>query len=302
MTFAPAVATVTRFRSDLAAELQGASTHADVSLYWLGQAGFAIRCGGLEGAVVLIDPYLSDALAQKYRGKLFGHARLMQAPVQPSELPRVDLVLCSHGHGDHMDGGTLPGVARQHPRAQFVCPRALRARMRECGAPAAALHTMTGAPSELPLEISGVRVTALPSAHETLEYDADGNSLFLGYIVEMAGIRIYHSGDCAPYSGLTDRLRELAIDVALLPVNGRDAYRAANGVPGNFSLDEAVQLCLDAHIPTLLPHHIGMFHFNTVPFSDVLSTTALLGKTLSPLKVVMPAYGTRYELTSRGGH
>lgn len=297
MSCAPTLAAMTPFRSELTAELQQPIGRANASLFWFGQAGFAICSGGPDKTVILIDPYLSDALAEKYHGKLFAHTRLMQVPVQPTGLPRVDLVLCSHRHGDHMDIGTLPALARQHSTAQFICPRAHRARIMYCGVPPERLQTMTGDPVESPLEIAGVRVTALPSAHETLQYDADGNSLFLGFVVEMAGVRIYHSGDCAPYIGRADRLRGLSIDMALLPVNGRDAYRFANGVPGNFSLDEAVQLCLDARIPTLLAHHIGMFQFNTVPFGDVRSIAARLERSASPLKVFMPAYGARYELT-----
>lgn len=47
-----------------------------------------------------------------------------------------------------------------------------------------------------------------------------------------------------------------------MPVNGRDAARAADGVPGNFHLDEA--LALSAACPFLVPHHFGMFAFNTI--------------------------------------
>lgn len=43
---------------------------------WLGQAGFALRA---EGCRWLVDPYLSDFLAQKYRGSEFPHDRLMAA-------------------------------------------------------------------------------------------------------------------------------------------------------------------------------------------------------------------------------
>jgi L-ascorbate metabolism protein UlaG (beta-lactamase superfamily) len=55
-----------------------------------------------------------------------------------------------------------------------------------------------------------------------------------------------------------------AITLALLPVNGRDLHRAGNGVPGNFTLAEALALCEAAGIPTMIAHHWGMFDFNTV--------------------------------------
>ncbi|HWP68417.1 MAG TPA: hypothetical protein VN437_03870, partial [Rectinemataceae bacterium] len=39
-------------------------------LRWLGQAGFLMETGGIR---ILVDPYLSDSLAEKYRGKQYPH-------------------------------------------------------------------------------------------------------------------------------------------------------------------------------------------------------------------------------------
>jgi L-ascorbate metabolism protein UlaG (beta-lactamase superfamily) len=77
-------------------------------------------------------------------------------------------------------------------------------------------------------------------------------------------LRIYHSGDCVPYPGLADELRRMAVDVAILPVNGRDAQPSAAGIPGNFTFDEAVALCRQAGINAMVACHFGMFDFNTV--------------------------------------
>lgn len=47
-------------------------------------------------------------------------------------------------------------------------------------------------------------------------------------------------------------------------MNGRDAERSGNGVPGTFTLDEAITLCHDAGVPAMIAHHYGLFEFNTV--------------------------------------
>ena len=49
-----------------------------VSLYWLGQAGFVIDA---HGERIVIDPYLSDSLAVKYRNAAFSHERMAPAPL-----------------------------------------------------------------------------------------------------------------------------------------------------------------------------------------------------------------------------
>ena len=107
------------------AEVLAAPPGEALRLCWLGQAGFVIDGGGLRA---VIDPYLSDSLAEKYRGKAFAHRRMMPAPVAPDGIAHVDLVLATHAHTDHLDLGTLPA-----PRAPRCWPRARCAR-RRCSA------------------------------------------------------------------------------------------------------------------------------------------------------------------------
>ncbi|GAA2372915.1 MBL fold metallo-hydrolase [Streptomyces cuspidosporus] len=230
----------------------------EVTLWWLGQAGFALRH---RDRLILIDPYLSDTLAEKYRGKLFPHRRMHPAPVAPEAIRGVTAVLCTHGHTDHMDPGTIRALL-PHNDPRFIVPRAERARALERGVPATRL---TGTNAGERVELDGdITVEPVPAAHEHLEHDANGDHRFLGYVLTIGGLRVYHSGDCVPYEGQPELLRALGADLALLPVNGRDAYRTDNGVPGNFTVREAAELCEAAGIPHLLCHHFGLFDFNTV--------------------------------------
>jgi L-ascorbate metabolism protein UlaG (beta-lactamase superfamily) len=233
---------------------------AGVEIFWLGQAGFVLRSE--HGGCVLIDAYLSDHLRAKYAGTVFEHIRLQDAPVTPAGLPSLDAVLCSHQHSDHMDPVALPLISAASPAAPLVVPAASAGRYAEIGLPE---DRMLAADAGDVLDLApGVRAFVVPSAHEELEYDDRGRCRWLGYVIEIGGVRIYHSGDCAPYPGQADRLAELSADIALLPVNGRDARRRAHGVPGNFHPAEAVALCHDAGIPVMIGHHYGMFAFNTV--------------------------------------
>lgn len=233
-----------------------AGTEDDVVLWWLGQAGFAIRH---RETLLFIDPYLSDVLADKYRGQLFPHTRMQPPPVNPSDVTGLTAVLCTHGHTDHMDLGAIPYLqSRSDPL--FVVPRSEATKGVGRGIPPARLVGIDAGES---FEAPGYRVTALPAAHEELTEDAHGQNLFLGYVIEIGGARIYHSGDCAPYPGQRELVAALDVDLALLPVNGRDAHRKSNGVPGNLTLDEGLALVRAAGIPKLVCHHWGMFAFNT---------------------------------------
>jgi L-ascorbate metabolism protein UlaG (beta-lactamase superfamily) len=217
------------------------------------------------GGALLIDPYLSDSLASKYAGTRYPHRRLHPVPVPPERLHGVDLVLHTHAHTDHLDPLTVAALLTNNaPR--FASPRARREVALSRGIPPDLLVSVTAGDAFV---LAGAEVQVVPAAHEELTVDDAGNHVFVGYVVEVAGVRVYHSGDCAPYPGQAELLASLDIDVALLPVNGRDPERLANGVPGNFTLQEAVRLCHEADIPELVCHHIGLFDFNTVPPADL---------------------------------
>lgn len=233
-----------------------AGAEGEVVLWWLGQAGFAVRH---EDTLLMIDPYLSDVLADKYRGRIFPHERMQPPPVNPSDVEGLDAVLCTHGHTDHMDLGSIPYLQTSSDPL-FVVPRSEAVKAVSRGIPASRL---LGVDDGETFSTRGYRITALPAAHEELTEDEYGQNLFLGYVIEIGGLRIYHSGDCAPYPGQRETVAALNVDLALLPVNGRDAHRKTHGVPGNLTLDESLALVRGAGVPALVCHHWGMFAFNT---------------------------------------
>jgi L-ascorbate metabolism protein UlaG (beta-lactamase superfamily) len=148
-----------------------------------------------------------------------------------------------------------------------------------------------------------VRVEAIPAAHEVLETDDEGRHRLLGFILDFIDssglegsvqrVRVYHSGDCVPYPGLATSLASRGIDLALLPVNGRDERRRALGIAGNFTFEEAVELCRDASIPALMPHHFGMFANNTVSRRELEEKASRLG---CVPRCVLPEAGVGYVI------
>jgi L-ascorbate metabolism protein UlaG (beta-lactamase superfamily) len=267
-------------------------TDGGVAVRWLGQAGFVVR--GAQ-ARLAIDPYLSNSLAAKYQGTRFPHVRLMPPPLTPDDLHDLDGCLCTHAHTDHMDPDTLGPLASASPACRFVVPRAERAAALARGVPP---DRLVGLDAGEACALAGARVEAIASAHERVELDAVGQARFLGYVVDIGGLRLYHSGDCVPYPGLVERLAALQIDAALLPVNGRDDLRTQNGIAGNFSLEEAVGLCRAAGIAVLIVHHFGMFAFNTVAEMEL---RAGVSAALPEVQVIVPSVTLCYTLVCRPG-
>ena len=230
-----------------------------LELLWLGQAGFVLRTSQCS---VVVDPYLSDSLARKYQGKEFSHQRMIPPPVEPEDLAGadLDLLFSTHAHTDHLDPDTLQAVYAHQRAPLCIAPRSTVDKALERGVPAQRLVLLDRGEQ---ISWEHVTVTAVAAAHEQLQRDEFGNYQFLGYVIEIGGYRIYHSGDGVPYEGLPEKLKQLNIDIALLPVNGRDAYRAERGVPGNFTAEEACRLVKQAGIGFWIPQHFGMFSFNT---------------------------------------
>ena len=209
------------FASDVLQGLHLDGDRGELDVWWLGQAGFLIRSGNKR---VVIDPYLSNSLAKKYSGTRFPHQRMAPPPVEPQNLFPVDYIFVTHGHTDHMDPETLRPIAAANPNCTFVVPSAEKAKAADRGVPEGRLASID-ANDRMRLDAC-LSLIAIPAAHEDLKRDAQGRHFFLGYAlcVEERPV-LYHSGDCIPYAGLSDRLSGLDIDLALLPINGRDSVR-----------------------------------------------------------------------------
>ena len=265
-----------------------APPHGQVALWWLGQSGFRLRG---NTTTVLIDPFLAD------------HPdRLVPPPCRPEQLRDLDVVAVTHDHLDHLDEESLPRLAEASPDAQLVVPEPLVERVGELGIPA---ERVAGAQPDRPLELNGLTIHPVPAAHGDDPEDAYGFGLersnglyrYLGYVFDLGGVRVYHAGDTIPYEGIEERLRELRIDIALLPINGRDAEREAQGIVGNLDEAEAAELAAAIGADLLVPMHYDMFEANPGSPERLVG----LARTRHPeLQVLVPSRARRFVYTSPG--
>lgn len=261
--------------------LRGEGAQHDVLyLWWIGQAGFLMR---YNGTVICIDPYLSDSLAVKYEGKIFQHQRMMPPPLSPQEVNPCDYLFVTHGHSDHLDPLTAGAVAG-NTGCTCIIPEVCRELARQRGVP---LDKMRGVTSGDRFEIGpDISVQVLPAAHEDVAVDDKGHNLYVGYSFRFKDLVVYHSGDCVPFGGQVQALINAGVQVALLPINGRDEVRTRNGVIGNFTATEALALCEDAGTANLVMHHFGMFSFND---ADLAETQSIIQQRQSAVHCVIPA-------------
>ena len=199
---------------------------SQLAIWSIGQCGFIFK---YEGTVVCIDPVLSDLTGPS------GSRRCYPAPFAPEALG-ADLVLCTHGHADHMAKDTLRGLAR-HPAARFVLPAGCSALAAEYGIPADRITTVQEG-SILPL--GGVTVRAFSAAHPEHILDAGDPGMALGYQLTFGGFTVVHLGDTYLTPHLYETLQALPRpDLLLAPINGQDFFRTQRNCIGNLEAEEA---------------------------------------------------------------
>ncbi len=286
------LADVALVRSSARRQAQEPTLH----LWWLGQSGYLVE---YDRCFLLLDPYLSDSLTRKYAATDKPHTRITQRVIDPARLDFISAVTSSHNHTDHLDPETLRPLALANPGLIACCPEANRRTVSErsglsddriLGFDAPAESAAPGALGT-PRTIPGTRfqLTAVPAAHETLDRDTAGRLIYLGFILQAGPFRLYHSGDTVLFHGMADILRPFAVDLALLPINGRAPERR---VAGNLWGREAAQLAQEIGARCVVPCHYDMFEFNTATPEEFVTRCHELGQTCRVLE-----QGERLSLT-----
>lgn len=252
-------------------DVRSAPQSEDVfSLWWLGQSGYLVSW---NGHYLLIDPYLSDSLTQKYASTDKPHVRMSELVVAPEKLDFIDVVTSSHNHTDHLDAETLIPLFAANDDLEFVIPEANRGFVVDrvqCDR-----NLPIGFNDGQTKKVGPFTFAGIAAAHESLEVDDDGNHKYLGYIIKFGDFAIYHSGDTVRYEGMGERLKPHAVDIALLPINGAKPERR---VSGNLDGKEAATLAHDIDANLVIPCHYDMFTFNTASPDEFVAAAKSLGQ------------------------
>jgi L-ascorbate 6-phosphate lactonase len=225
-----------------------------VSVTWYGQAGFRLAAGDSR---VLIDPFLTDRADRRY-----------PPPAAAADFADVTLVLCTHEHVDHLDLPFLREFCSVNAAARIVVPAPVVQVAVDAGL---SEDRLAGVEPGEEFRDADVTVHPVPAMHgmggdHPVVYDfahGGGPIRFLGYVVEIGGIRFYHAGDGLVYPELPAAVSALAPDVLMLPINGRDHMRESAGIVGNMNETEAAWLCAQVDPTYVIPMHYDAIEGNT---------------------------------------
>lgn len=178
---------------------------------WLGHSSFLIQTAGQN---ILTDPVFAERASPL---SFAGPKREVPLPLDPADLPAIDVVLLSHDHYDHLD---LDALAFLHERDEplFAVPLRLPSRF---GAPLADARIVELDWYGMYLH-EGLRLHCTPAKHFSARglHDRD-TTLWCSWFIEPehGGARVYYGGD----SGYAPHFAEIASrvgtpDVAILPI------------------------------------------------------------------------------------
>jgi len=219
-----------------------------VAITFIGHSTFLIRSAS---TTMIADPVFTTHAGPFGR---LGPARVRPPAMALRDLPRIDLVLLSHNHYDHLQPSSLRAVDAPIVTALGVgryLPRT------------AGSHSVTELDWWQDARIGDAAVTAVAAQHFSARTPWDKNAtLWCGFVVETGGVTLYFAGDTGygpHFAEIADRFP--SIDVALLPIGAYEPRWFMQ--PMHMNPDEAVR----AHLDTGARMSVGM-HFGTFQLTD----------------------------------
>jgi L-ascorbate metabolism protein UlaG (beta-lactamase superfamily) len=161
-----------------------AAPAAGLRAFWIGHAGAYIELDGLR---LMIDPVFSE-YASPFP---FGPKRFHPPPIALADLPKIDAVLVSHDHYDHLDMATVRHLAARGTR--FFVPLGIGAHLEAWQVPAAQIIELDWWQEQA---LGNVRIVCTPTRHYSGRGPSDRKAtLWSSWSVIGPKHRVFYSGD-----------------------------------------------------------------------------------------------------------
>jgi L-ascorbate metabolism protein UlaG (beta-lactamase superfamily) len=221
----------------------------ELAAAWIGHATVLLRLGG---QTILTDPVFSNKVGIGLGLMTGGPRRLVAPALKISELPKIDLILISHAHFDHLDRPSLARLPKSIPvvtadqTQDLICDLGFRqvTELKWGG------HTQVGS----------VKVTACEVKHWGARTFHDGYRGFNGYLLEAGRRRILYGGDTAYQENFKSLPK---VDLAVMGIGAYDPWIQSHANP-----EQALAMADHAKADFILPMHFRTFRLSQEPLGE----------------------------------
>jgi L-ascorbate metabolism protein UlaG (beta-lactamase superfamily) len=247
-----------RFAEDMGREIAPAPNRPNVSewpdkgLYaaWLGHSTVLLK---IDGFTILTDPVLGDKAGIDLRLFTLGVKRLVEPAVDLAGLPKIDLILSSHAHMDHLDTPTLGALESKDTHVVMAHATSDLVRVKRYGS---VQELRWGSRTR----VGPASVRAFEVNHWGARMRTDTYRGYNGYLLDVGRWRVLFAGDTAD----TDKFRALhdsrGIDLAIIPIGAYNPWIWYHCNP-----EQAWRMGNEAGVELFLPVHHQTFTLSREP-------------------------------------
>jgi L-ascorbate metabolism protein UlaG (beta-lactamase superfamily) len=223
-----------------------------IQALWIGHATVLFQ---LEDRWFITDPVFRESIG-------FFLKRYVEPGIEIKSLPKIDLILISHSHHDHLD---LPTLEKLNSSTNLAFPSGIIDCLPE-------LKRKNSHPLKIweSAKIGEIVVTAVPAEHIGGRVSFSGfcgENSYSGFIVEYQDLTVFFAGDTSYNPNFFKKIgQKFDIDLALIPIGPMDPSMPVIGDVYSYfrkkvhtDLDEAVKIFLDIKAKWMIPIHHSTF-------------------------------------------
>ena len=239
----------------------------------------------LDGKFVLTDPVFSKRASPL---QFVGPKRFHNLPLTVAELPRLDVVLISHDHYDHLDKASIRALAAK--TAMFVVPTGVDQHLRRFGIPANKIVVLDWWQH---CTLGSLTLHATPAQHFSGRGLFDKNQTkWASFVIESSRRRIFFSGDSGYFRGFAEiGSRFGGFDLSLIETGAYDEMWADI----HMQPEQSLRAHLDLKARFMLPIHNSSFDLAMHAWYEPLQRLANAAETYD-VPLITPQFGAVLSL------
>jgi L-ascorbate metabolism protein UlaG (beta-lactamase superfamily) len=220
---------------------------------WLGHSSVLLK---IDGTTILTDPVLSDRVGLSFGPVTIGLKRLVAPAVSMHDIPKVDLIVLSHAHMDHLDLPTLRSLESRATSVVMASQTSDLIRVRR-------YREVRELRWNESARFGPVAVKALEVNHWGARVRTDTYRGYNGYLIEAGRHRILFGGDTAATSAFRSVHSSKPVDLAIMPIGAYNPWIRYHCTP-----EQAWQMGNEAGADRFLPVHHQTFALSREPFRE----------------------------------